>query len=111
VADPQVEIYSFLRNGWLNGFFCLDFRKEGEGNLAYMGLVPDAVGTGWGTWLLRTAVHMLWDHDGTQRLTVNTCTLDHPRALSHYQRQGFSPIGQETRTRVLSRDWDPSTFP
>ena len=29
-----------------------------------------------------------------QRLHVQTCTLDHPRALPLYQRMGFSAFGQ-----------------
>ena len=111
VSDPNVEIYTFLRNGWTHGFFMLDFREAGIGDLAFLGLVPDAVGKGLGTWILQTAVHMLWDREGVKKLTVNTCTLDHPRALAHYQRNGFSPVRQETRTRKLRRDWIPAAFP
>ncbi len=111
VSNPDVEIYSFLRNGWLHGFFALDFTTQGVGDLAYLGLVPEAVGKGLGTWILQTAVHMLWDRAGVQRVTVNTCTLDHPRALAHYQRNGFSPIGQEQRNRVLTQAWNPDEFP
>lgn len=111
VSDPDVEIYTYLRNGWIHGFFTLDFREKGVGNLAYLGLVPAAVGKGFGTWLLRTAVHMLWDRDNVTKTIVNTCTLDHPRALAHYQRNGFRPVSRETRTRVLTRDWDPAQFP
>ena len=111
VRDTNVEIYTLLRDGWINGFFTLDFRTPGVGDLAYLGLVPEAVGKGMGTWLLQTAVHTLWDHEGVKKLTLNTCTLDHPRALAHYQRNGFSPVCQETRTRILTRDWDPARFP
>jgi len=31
------------------------------------------------------------------RLTVNTCTLDHPRALPLYQRLGFTAYNREER--------------
>ena len=31
------------------------------------------------------------------RLTVNTCTLDHPRALPLYQRIGFNAFSREER--------------
>jgi ribosomal protein S18 acetylase RimI-like enzyme len=44
-------------------------------------------------------------------MTVNTCTLDHPRALALYQRLGFTPIAREERTRVLVHDRDPARFP
>jgi GNAT superfamily N-acetyltransferase len=66
--------------------------------------VPEAIGRGLGTWLLRTAVHAGWDMPGTVRMTVNTCSLDHPAALSLYQKAGFSPMRQEQRSRILARD-------
>lgn len=109
--DPEVQLFTFLRNGWPNGFFMLDARIEGLCDLAYFGLVRQSVGLGLGTWLLETAVHMAWDLPGVERLTVNTCTLDHPRALAHYQKHGFKPYAQETLKRVLTQDWDPSRFP
>jgi hypothetical protein len=31
------------------------------------------------------------------RLTINTCTLDHPRALPLYQRLGFTAYAREER--------------
>ena len=58
---------------------------------------------GLGSWMLRTAVHMGWDREGTERMTVETCSLDHPRALGLYQRAGFTPVGQQRKTRVLTR--------
>ncbi|MEL7173881.1 MAG: N-acetyltransferase, partial [Pseudomonadota bacterium] len=38
-----------------------------------------------------------WQRSGVERMTVNTCTLDHPRALGTYQKAGFVPIRRETR--------------
>ena len=104
--DPAVCLYTFMRDGWPHGFFVLDGRVAGECNLAYFGLVPEAIGRGLGTFLLQTAVHMAWDRPGTARLTVDTNTLDHPRALPLYQKAGFSPVSREIRRRVLTRDRD-----
>jgi len=86
VRSEQVQLYTFLRNGWPHGFFVLDHREEGRCDIAYLGLVRQAVGLGLGRWLLETAVHMAWDIPGTGRVTLNTCTLDHPRALALYQK-------------------------
>jgi hypothetical protein len=36
-------------------------------------------------------------------MTLDTCTLDHPRALALYQRAGFVPVCREDKTRVLTR--------
>jgi len=111
VSSEQVQIYTFLRNGWPNGFFVLDHRQYARTDISYFGLVREAVGLGLGTWLLQTAIHMAWDIPGTERVTLNTCTLDHPRALALYQKHGFKPYAQEQLSRVLTRDWDPSRFP
>lgn len=103
---PDVTLYTLMRAGWPHGFFVLDSRAEGACDLSYFGLVPQALGQGLGSYLLQTAVRMGWDRPGTKRMTVNTCTLDHPRALSLYQKTGFEPVRRETRSRILTRDRD-----
>ena len=103
VADPKVELYSLMVDGWPGGFFVLDTREDGVCDLGYFGLVPQAVGRGLSGWFLGTAVHMGWDRPGVDRLTVNTNTLDHPRALALYQRMGFSPVRRESHSRMLTR--------
>jgi len=108
--DPAVQLYTFLRNGWPHGFFVLDTRRDTVVGLDYFGLVPEAVGKGLGTWFLETAIYAAWDVPGCETVALNTCTLDHPRALAHYQKHGFHPVAQETRSRVLTRDWDPANF-
>ena len=70
------------------GFYELDLRDHGDANLAYFGLVPAAIGRRLGQVLLDCAVSQAFDA-GSWRLRVNTCTLDHPRALSNYQKGGF----------------------
>ncbi|MEM9012976.1 MAG: GNAT family N-acetyltransferase [Pseudomonadota bacterium] len=92
LTRPGMTLYTLMRNGWPAGFFLLDEGEEGESDLAYFGLVPEAIGQGLGSWLLRTAVLTAWERPGIERLTVNTNTLDHPRALPLYQRMGFVPI-------------------
>ena len=104
--DPAVTLYTFMRAGWPHGFFLLDGREAGICDLGYFGLVPQAVGRGLGTFLIQTAVHMAWDRPSVTRVTVNTNSLDHPRALPLYQKAGFVPVRRENHTRVLGRDTD-----
>ena len=111
ISDPKVSLFTLLRDGWPAGFFVLDGRVDSVADLSYFGLMPEVVGHGLGSWFLKTAIHAGWDLPDTQRMTVNTCTLDHPRALPQYQKHGFQPVRQSTYERVLVRDWDPSTFP
>lgn len=101
LAHPDVTLYTLMRDGWPAGFFLLDGREEGLCDLAYFGLVPEAIGQGLGKYLLHTAIHLGWDRN-PDKMTINTCTLDHPRALQMYQKAGFVPVRQETRKRVLT---------
>lgn len=111
VQHPDVVLYVAYRHGWPAGFFQLDWREPGVCDLAYFGLVPEAIGGGIGGTLLRTAIATGWSRDDVMKMTVNTCTLDHPRALDLYKRMGFSPVRTEEHTRILTRDRDPSHFP
>ena len=109
--DGDVALYTLLAHGWPHGFFLLDWREAGTCDLAYFGLVPEAVGRGLGRFLLQSAIHTGWDRPGVGKMTVNTCTLDHPRALAAYQKQGFAPVRQEDRIRILKRDRDLARIP
>lgn len=104
VRHPDVVIWTALKGGWPQGFFMLDWRAAGICDLAYFGLVPQAVGAGLGRPLLQTAIATGWMRDDVQKMSVNTCTLDHPAALSLYQKMGFSPVRREDRRRILAHD-------
>ncbi len=103
LGDPGVELFTLFLDGWPGGFFVLDTREAGVCDLAYFGLVPEARGRGLARWLLASAVHAGWDRKGVRRMTVNTNTLDHPRAITLYQWAGFAPVRREETTRTLTR--------
>ena len=94
IHDDKVEIYVVYAEGVPAGYAELDFRSFPKVvDLAYFGLVAEFVGRGLGPWMLRWAIDAMWRH-GPARVTVNTCTLDHPSALPLYQRMGFIPYDQ-----------------
>jgi GNAT superfamily N-acetyltransferase len=95
VQDEKVEICVLYYAGTPAGYAELDFRQEGEVELAYFGLIPDYIGLGLGSYLLDWAIDTAWSRE-PRRLWVNTCTLDHPAALPVYQKAGFMPCDQET---------------
>jgi GNAT superfamily N-acetyltransferase len=107
----EMGLWVLYDHGWPQGFFLLEEAGGGSVDLAYFGMVPEAVGKGLGSWLLKTAILTAWDLPGTTKMTVNTCTLDHPRALAAYQKTGFVPVRREDRTRILTRDRDLSRIP
>jgi GNAT superfamily N-acetyltransferase len=95
IHDPSVEVY-VMKNG-INeiGFLELDFREGNACELAYFGLTGDAIGTGAAQQLMQFALDRVWSRKPViQRFHVHTCTLDHPRAVSFYQRCGFKPYAR-----------------
>ena len=105
VRDEKVELYALYRGGAPAGFFQLDFRETGVCDLAYFGLFPEAVGQGLGAWFLGSAIQEAWSpvrEPSIEKMTVNTCTLDHPSALATYQRSGFAPVRREEHRRTVS---------
>ena len=113
-AWSDEEVAAFAQNGAVRlnvaylggcpaGFVMLDLRARPVADIAYFGLMPEFVGRGLGAWLLLEGVHAAWD-EGIDRLTVNTCTLDHPAALPLYRKAGFAPVREEARSRKPAGD-------
>lgn len=97
IHDPRVEIYVLYVGGAPGGFAELDRRQPDEIEIAYLGLMPEFIGQGLGRYLLDWAVDTAWRY-APGRLWVNTCNLDHPRALQTYQQAGFVPYKQIVKT-------------
>lgn len=76
------------------GFFDLKPHLPDEVELAYFGMMEQAMGQGIGRWFLGAAIDAAWSLK-PDRVVVQTCTLDHPAALPLYQKVGFSPVGQK----------------
>jgi GNAT superfamily N-acetyltransferase len=93
LGDPAVELYQPERGGEPVGLLELDFRRPGACNISFFGLVPELVGQGFGRWMMTRALNAAW-RDGVSRVTINTCTLDHPGALAFYLRSGFRPYAR-----------------
>jgi len=90
LTDPKVEVYA-LRDGSAEiGLLELDFREEGQCELAFFGVVPEAIGQGAGRFLMDQAIALAWARP-IRRFWVHTCSFDHPSALAFYRRSGFRP--------------------
>ena len=76
------------------GFFDVKPYLPQEAELAYFGMMEHAQGQGIGRWFLGAAIEACWSHD-PRKVTVQTCTLDHPAALPLYQKLGFRPVAQK----------------
>ena len=90
IGDPRVKAFALHEDGRDLGLLELDFRQPGECELSFFGVVPEAIGRGFGRVLMAEALRRAWEAP-IERLWVHTCTLDHPRALGFYMRSGFRP--------------------
>jgi GNAT superfamily N-acetyltransferase len=87
---PQVEVFVLTDGSRQLGLLELDFSEEGECEIAYFGVVAEAIGQGSGRLLMNAAIEQAWSRP-IHRLWVHTCNFDHPAALAFYQRSGFRP--------------------
>ncbi len=97
VQREGIEISVLYANGAPAGYFELNLAGGKTADLVYFGLMPDWTGRKIGPWFLGCAVMEAFSA-GAERLTINTCTLDHPGALRLYQRIGFQPVRRETES-------------
>lgn len=85
------EVFTPVMDGRAMGLLEINYADPENPELAYFGLVPSAVGTGLGRWLMQQAVRMAWSRPQTQRFWLHTCTGDSPQALGFYRSCGFKP--------------------
>jgi GNAT superfamily N-acetyltransferase len=103
LASPAVSTHVLTAGDKSTGFFEIDRSNWPDVNLNYFGLVPEMIGHGLGKPLLRAAINevaQITTPGRARRITVNTCTADHPRALSNYLDAGFVEL------RRLREVWD-----
>ncbi len=100
LEDPRVEVQVLLVDGREAGYAELDRSEPGEVRLMYFGLAPGFIGRGLGRWFLDWAIRRAWSH-APKRVWVDTCTLDHPRALGNYEAAGFRAFGVRTKEFVI----------
>ncbi|WFU25482.1 GNAT family N-acetyltransferase [Bradyrhizobium sp. CB1717] len=70
------------------GFYEIDLGAEREAEILYFGLIPTAVGRGYGFVLMDDAIHRAYAR-GVRLLRIKTSTTDHPNALRLYHKVGF----------------------
>lgn len=89
IHHHDVSIYVLYAEGSPVGFGEIDGRKPDRAEIKFFGLLPEAQGTGLGRWFFREITDLAWQFR-RGRVVIETCTLDSPRALQLYQREGFT---------------------
>jgi len=91
LGEPARELYFCRSQGEAVGLLELNFADPENAELAYFGLVPEAIGSGAGRWLMNQALDKVWARPETKRMWLHTCTADSPQALGFYRSCGFTP--------------------
>lgn len=95
---PQTQVHAVVDAGGIEvGLLELSHAAADACVLDYVALVPELTGQGHGRWLMALAMQLAW-RPGVERVSVNTCTLDHPRALGFYRAQGFVAVARTVET-------------
>ena len=90
LCDERTQIWKIVRDERDIGLIELDLRDMPSIELAFFGIVPEAVGGGIGRWMMDEALALAFAQN-PERVWVHTCTLDHPSALPFYMSCGFTP--------------------
>lgn len=113
LGDDRVDVYALARDGGEIGLAELDRRQFPDIELAFFGLVAEAIGTGAGRFLMNAALDAAWAHKPA-RVWVHTCTFDHPGAIAFYVRSGFTVFARTVEIEddprlagILPRDAAP----
>jgi GNAT superfamily N-acetyltransferase len=104
LQEDKVALYALYLNGVPGGMAEIDFREPGIAQISYFGLTREFTGRRIGPWFLHLVIEICWSQH-VKRVLVNTCTLDHRKALVTYQRAGFAAYARSERVVVLPRDF------
>ena len=93
IHDPAIQVHALDFEGRDAGMLELDARRFPDVEISFLGVIEELIGKGAGRFLMNRALEISWARS-PRRVTVHTCTLDHPRALEFYLRSGFIPYAR-----------------
>jgi GNAT superfamily N-acetyltransferase len=105
IQAPSTDLRVLWLHGVPAGYVELDFGEHPDVRLAFLGLVPDFLGRGLGPWLLDWAIRHAFAK-GATRLHLDTCDLDHPKALATYEAFGFQAYDRANSFETLLDDME-----
>jgi len=94
--DPAISLFALEHDGKDCGLLELDRSRPPDVEISFLGLTRNMIGKGAGQFLLAEALKLAWSYCPA-RVTLHTCTLDHPNALLFYMNAGFVPYKRVVR--------------
>lgn len=99
INADNVDIFVFHIKNEIAGY--IEFVKdELFVEILYFGLMPAFIGKGLGKYFLHWVIAKAWSY-GPSWIQLNTCTLDHPLALTVYKKAGFKEVKTEIQERKV----------
>lgn len=90
IHHPATEIFVLRRDAAPIGYIELNFKLFPQVEIVFLGLVEAEIGNSLGPLMMKRAMQIIKARE-SNRVIIQTCTLDHPAALRLYQSVGFSP--------------------
>lgn len=100
IHNEKVEIYVLWVDGVPAGFCELDYRKPGEVEIVYFGIMPEFRGRGLGPRFLQWNLHKAWMNNPS-RVWLHTCELDGKAAMPMYRRAGFEQYDERMENQHI----------
>lgn len=101
----SVSIFLYYIDGVNAGYFEIDFSTSQKAEIAYLGLLPEYIGKGFGKSIMHEAIRKA-SNNGENLVWLHTCEFDHEKALDTYLKTGFK-ITKE----VLQDEYYPENHP
>jgi GNAT superfamily N-acetyltransferase len=93
--NQYVKTYILKENDNLIGYFeQIFYEAEKDCEIAYFGILKEYIGQRYGGYLLSEAIKTSFEN-GSKRVWVHTCSLDHKHALQNYKARGMKVFKSE----------------
>jgi ribosomal protein S18 acetylase RimI-like enzyme len=91
LSSDNCEVQILCSGNELIGFFEIEMQSIRQAYMKYFGLIPSAIGAGYGRYLMQGAIACAAQR-GISDLTLTTRDSDHCNALNLYRKMGFGMI-------------------
>ncbi|MBX7146896.1 MAG: hypothetical protein K1X44_06270 [Alphaproteobacteria bacterium] len=102
IHHPDIHIHILYKQKIPIGYSEINLKNKKRIDFVYFGLMPWILGQGIGSWFLDWNLNYIWFFNPDEIL-INTCTLDHPKALPNYLNVGFKKINIVEKNINLSK--------
>ena len=89
VRREEIRTWIGYQRGTPVGYAEMERQPEGSVEVLYFGLLPEFIGRGLGGAMLTKVLEAAWSIEGTRRVWLHTCSIDHPAALPNYKARGL----------------------